>query len=82
MELTLEKILWLLVFIDSISTNLIVWFFPKWYEKKFNKMSKYFPATKGWSTWYLILVIWIGYAYKLSHLIFFLISIIILLPFI
>ena len=42
MELSLEKILWFLVFIDSISTNIIVWFFPQWYEKKFNKMSKYF----------------------------------------
>ena len=62
MELSLEKILWFLVFIDSISTNIIVWFFPQWYEKKFNKMSKYFPAPKGWSTWYLILVLWIGYA--------------------
>ena len=62
MELSLEKILWFLVFIDSISTNIIVWFYPQWYEKKFNKMSKYFPATKGWSTWYLILVLWIGYA--------------------
>ena len=62
MELSLEKILWFLVFIDSISTNIIVWFFPQWYEKKFNKMSKYFSATKGWSTWYLILVLWIGYA--------------------
>ena len=46
MELSLEKILWFLVFIDSISTNIIVWFFPQWYEKKFNKMSKYFPAPK------------------------------------
>ena len=62
MDLSLEKLLWFLVFIDSISTNIIVWFFPQWYEKKFNKMSKYLPATKGWSTWYLILVIWIGYA--------------------
>ena len=25
-------------------------------------MTKYFPATKGWSLLYLILVIWIGYA--------------------
>ena len=46
MELSLEKILWILVFIDSISTNIIVWFFPEWYEKKFNKMSSNIVAKK------------------------------------
>jgi len=62
MEFTLEEILWYLVFIDSVFTNLIIWFFPKWYEKKFKNLSIYFPAGKGWSLWYLILVLWIGYA--------------------
>ena len=62
MEFTLEEILWYLVFIDSVFTNVIIWFLPKWYEKKFKNVSKYFPAGKGWSLWYLILVLWIGYA--------------------
>ena len=62
MEFTIEDILWYLVFIDSILVNLIVWLFPNWYEKKFKSMSKYFPASKGWSLWYLVLVLWIGYA--------------------
>ena len=62
MEFTIEEILWYLVFIDSILVNLIVWLFPNWYEKKFKNMSKYFPASKGWGLWYLVLVLWIGYA--------------------
>ena len=62
MEFTIEEILWCLIFIDSIFANLIVWFFPNWYEKKFENMSKYFPVSKGWSLWYLVLVLWIGYA--------------------
>ena len=62
MEFTIEEILWYLVFIDSILANLIIWLFSNWYEKKFKKMSKYFPASKGWSLWYLVLVLWIGYA--------------------
>jgi len=62
MEFTIEGILWYLVFVDSIFANLIVWFFPNWYEKKFKNMSKYFPTNKGWSLLYLVLVLWIGYA--------------------
>ena len=69
MEFTLEEILWYLVFIDSVFTNLIIWFFPKWYEKKFKNLSEYFPAGKGWSLLYLILVLWIGYALlRLGHI--------------
>ena len=62
MEFTIEGILWYLVFVDSIFANLIVWFFPNWYEKKFKNMSKYFPENKGWPLLYLVLVLWIGYA--------------------
>ena len=62
MEFRIEEILWYLIFIDSVFANLIIWLFPKWYKKKFKNVSKYFPASKGWSLWYLILVLWIGYA--------------------
>ena len=61
MEFRIEEILWYLIFIDSVFANLIIWLFPKWYEKKFKNFSKYFPASKGWCLWYLILVLWIGY---------------------
>lgn len=62
MEFTIEEILWYLVFVDSIFANFIVWFFPNWYKKKFKNMSIYFPVSKGWCLWYLVLVLWIGYA--------------------
>ena len=35
MNYGLEEILWLLVLFDSIISNIIIWFFPKWYNKKF-----------------------------------------------
>ena len=33
MEFRIEEILWYLIFIDSVFANLIIWLFPKWYEK-------------------------------------------------
>lgn len=55
-----EIIFWLLV-VDSVSCNLIIWFEKAWYLRHFRIVSRLFPAAKGWTTWYLILVVWIGY---------------------
>ena len=62
MEPTLETFLWSLILVDSIVSNLLAWFFPKWYEKKFKTLSKLFPASKGWCVWYFVIVLWLGYA--------------------
>ena len=56
----IEEIIWLFFLIDSIVANLMVWFSPNWYSKKFKILSKLFPPAKGWAVLYLVLVLWIG----------------------
>ena len=61
MEYNLETIVFILLLIDSLGANLMAWTSgAKWYQKHFRIISRYFPATKGWTTYYLILVLWIG----------------------
>ena len=63
MELTT---IWLILFyvllIDSIGANIVSWFgFRKWYRANFRLASRYFPATKGWTGFYLAFVLFVGY---------------------
>lgn len=62
MYMQMEQIIFYLLLIDSIGANLLTWggVGDKWY-KNLRLVSRYFPATKGWTTYYLILVLWIGY---------------------
>lgn len=61
MEFPLEVIVFYLLLIDSLGANLLSWGGQrKWYQKNFRIFSRYFPATRGWTTYYLILVIFIG----------------------
>ncbi len=56
------KIIFYLLLIDAISVNLISWFgFRKWYQGNFAILARFFPLTRGWTTYYLILVLFIGY---------------------
>ena len=61
MELSLEVIVFLILLIDSIGANIFAWSDgERWYKKNFRIFSRYFPITKGWTTYYLILVLWMG----------------------
>jgi len=61
--MTFEAIIYYLILIDAIGANITVWFFSKWYKKNMHKgIVKHFPASKGWTAWYLILMLWVGYA--------------------
>jgi len=63
MVVGVEGVIWYLVLIDSIGANITAWFFAKWYKKNMYKgIVKHFPATKGWCLWYLVLVLWLGFA--------------------
>ena len=62
MVYTIESIIFYLILIDAIATNIVAWFFGKWYKKSAKGWAKHFPVTKAWATWYLVLVLWIGYA--------------------
>ncbi|MDH5442617.1 MAG: hypothetical protein OEX08_03410 [Candidatus Nomurabacteria bacterium] len=54
-------IIFIILLVDSIGANLTSWLGAKWYTKHFRIMSRYFPASKGWSAWYLFLVLLIGW---------------------
>ena len=61
MEVSLESIIFVLLLIDSIGANLLSWTDgKKWYRKNFRIFSRYFPATKGWTTYYFVLVLLLG----------------------
>jgi hypothetical protein len=69
MALGLEGIIYYLVLVDSVGANIMAWAFPGWYKKNYRGLWKHFPATKGWTTWYLVLVLWVGFGlYRLGML--------------
>ena len=62
MEISLEVIIFWLILLDSLGANIIAWLGKvKWYHHNFRLISRYFPLAKGWTTYYLALVLWIGY---------------------
>ena len=59
---TILTIVFYLLLIDALGANVVSWLgFRKWYTGNFRLLSKYFPATRGWTTYYLVLVIFIGW---------------------
>jgi|AP45_3_1055517.scaffolds.fasta_scaffold04671_7 hypothetical protein len=62
---TLETVIFFLLLIDSIGANWLAWFggdkSKRWYISHLRTLSRLFPVTKGWITYYLLLVLWIGY---------------------
>ena len=60
-QLSLEIVIFILLLIDSIGANAFTWLGgDKWYKKHFRIVSRYVPASKAWTSWYFILVLWIG----------------------
>jgi hypothetical protein len=65
MDNTFFVVVFWLLFIDSVGANIVSWFgFEKWYQGNFTVTSRLFPMTRGWTTYYFILVMFIGYILK------------------
>lgn len=63
MATTIEMILYILVLTDAIFANVAAWgTFGEELTKHYGVFSKYFPITRGWTTYYLVMVLWIGWA--------------------
>lgn len=63
MTTTFEIILYFLVLADSIFANVAAWgTFGDELTKRYSIFGKYFPIRRGWTTYYLVLVIWLGWA--------------------
>lgn len=58
--MSFEVILFYLILIDSISANIFAMFGERWYVHHFRHISRLFPLAKGWTLYYLVLVLWIG----------------------
>ncbi len=62
----MEHIDWRVVFfvlllIDSLGSVFVAWFGAGFWNKVLGPLSQYFPPAKGWSAWYFILTLIIGY---------------------
>ncbi len=70
MEFTLETILYYLVLVDAIVANLIAWSgYGTILNKRYTIFGSFLPITKGWTAYYLVLVIWLGIALARLHII-------------
>ena len=61
MTINIIQIIFWVLLLDSVVANIVAWGFRGWYLKHFRLVSRYFPVAKGWTTYYLILVLYIGY---------------------
>jgi hypothetical protein len=61
---SIEAIIYYLILLDSIGAVIIAFCCANWYKKNYRGFWKHFPATKGWAIYYLILVLWVGFALK------------------
>ncbi len=54
-------IVWYLLLLDALGANIVSWGgFRKWYQGNFSVIARLLPMTKGWTTYYLVLVLFIG----------------------
>ncbi len=61
--MTIETIIYFLVLIDAIAANVASWSgLGETAFKNLGVFTKYFPITRGWTTYYLVLVLWVGSA--------------------
>ncbi len=62
MKTNIIVIIFYFLLIDSVSANIVAWSgLKKWYQGNFTIFSRYFPITKGWAGYYLLLVVFIAY---------------------
>lgn len=63
MELSIEAIIYYLIVLDALIANIVAWTGVGGRIVHSSKVfSKYLPITKGWTTLYIVLVIWLGCA--------------------
>jgi len=62
MEISIEEIVFYILLIDSLGANAMAWGTKgKWYRRNFRIFSRNFPLSKGWTSYYLLIVLWIGF---------------------
>ena len=71
MPIYAEGILWYLVLLDCIGYNILCWTKDKWHNKLTHWISEHFPLNKFMGLWYLIIVLWLGFALLRMEIILF-----------
>jgi len=66
-----EAIVWYLLLVDSVIAIVLSFCCAKWLKKNYKGLWKHFPITKGWSIYYFVLVLIIGWLlYRLRLLMY------------
>jgi len=61
MEWNLESIVFYLLLVDALGANLLAWSSGRlWWQRHMNVIARYLPLTRGWTVYYLILVLIMG----------------------
>ncbi|WP_442756119.1 hypothetical protein ACNHKD_05730 [Methylocystis sp. JAN1] len=58
--MSIEAIIFFVLLLDAVGTNIVVHFGAEWYMQHFRTISRWFPPAEGWALYYLALVLWIG----------------------
>jgi len=58
-----EAILYYLILVDAVFANVAAWSgYGASLNRRFSVFARFFPITKGWTLYYLVLVLWVGSA--------------------
>ena len=71
LSLNLESIIFYFLLVDAIGANLLAWSGgQKWWQQTLTPIARFMPLARGWTTYYLILVLIMGILlYRLEALI-------------
>jgi hypothetical protein len=63
MQVSFEAALFYLAFFDAIFAVFIAWSGRgESFNARYAFFARYLPVTRGWTLYYLVLVLWVGYA--------------------
>lgn len=57
----MEIIIFYVLLLDALVANALAYFGGDWYVRHFRVLSRFLPLKRAWTTYYLILVLYIGY---------------------
>ena len=61
MEINIESLIFYVLLIDAIGANLLAWGGGQtWWQRHLNVIARYFPLSRGWTTYYFVLVLIMG----------------------
>lgn len=57
----IESIIFYLLLLDALSANVFAWSGgDKWWRRNFAPIARHFPLSRGWTTYYLVLILLMG----------------------